>query len=58
MSVWTGAIIAVVTIIANAAVTYATVKRHEEWQEKRGDQIDELMTWKAVMADRDKRGGE
>ena len=58
MSVWTAAILAIVTVIANAAVTYATVKRHDDWMALRGKEIDALNTWRAVMDDRDKRGGE
>ena len=58
MSVWTAAILAVATVIANAAVAYATVKRLEEWQRDKGQDLETLMRWKAVMDDRDKRGGE
>ena len=58
MSVWTAAIVAIATIVANAAITYAAVKRHEEWMERRDQDIEELKRWKAVMDDRDKRGGE
>ena len=58
MNVWTAAIVAISTVIANAAVTYATVKRHEDWMKERGKQLDDLWTWKAVMEDRDKRGGD
>ena len=57
MNAWVTAALAILTIVANAAVTYATVKRLEDWQRDKGEELEALMRWKAVMDDRHRRGG-
>lgn len=58
ISPWTAAIVAGLTLVGNAAVMYATVKRLDGNTAEHERRLNELEKWKAVLDDREKRGGD
>lgn len=46
---WVPALVAIVTVIANAAITYASVSRHEKVIEDLREAVQELRTEVAVL---------
>ncbi len=55
---WVPAIMALVTMVANAAITYATVARHERVIEDLRGEVQSLKTEVAVLKATAKGGGE
>jgi hypothetical protein len=55
---WVPGIVAVATVIANAAITHSAVSRHEKAIEANERDINELKTQVAVLKSKLKGGGD
>lgn len=55
---WVPGIVAIITVIANAAITYSAVSRHERVLEKLDDAVGRLETEVAVLRASCKKGGD